>query len=87
VALTHSQRIKLQESWWEARLVELLEQNVWTKEELMQAAKFPDWKLRLAKLLRDEVGAKSSWLTKRLSMGTPSSLRVYLSQRKIGINK
>jgi len=86
-ALTFSRRIELQESSWEARLVELLAQDGRTKEELLKAAKFPDWKLRLAKILRDEPRAKSSWLTKRLSMGTPSSLRVYLSKRGNRVNE
>ena len=86
-ALTHSQRIEIQESLWESRLKELLERDGRSEEELETAAKFPDWKLRLAKQLRDEVGAKSGWITERLSMGTPSSLRVYLSKRGKQINE
>lgn len=86
-ALTYSQRIELKELSWEARLVELLTQAGRTEEELERAAKFPDWKLRIAMKLRDELGAKSSWLAQRLMMGKASSLRVYLSKQKNRINK
>ncbi len=80
-ALTHAQRKGLQEAQWEARLEELLKQAKRSEEELASVLKFPDWKLAIAKVLRDELNANSHWLADRLKMGTASSLRVYLARR------
>lgn len=79
-AMTHAQRKDLREAQWEARLGELLAESNRSERELAGGSKFPDWKLAMAKVLKDELAANSSWLTDRLQMGSASSLRVYLSR-------
>ena len=78
--LTKQQHIALQEATWEGRLRELLVGSGRSEADLEAGAKFANWKLYLARQLRDELGAKSNWLVKRLKMGKSSSLRVYLSK-------
>lgn len=81
-ALTFAQRKGLQEAQWEARLFDLLKETNRSEDELAEGGKFPDWKLAIAKVLKDELAANSGWVANRLRMGTASSLRVYLSRRR-----
>ena len=81
-ALTHAQPKGLREAQWEARLVELLDEADRNEDDLTGGSKFPEWKLAIAKVLKDELAANSNWLTDRLQMGTAGSLRVYLTRRR-----
>ncbi|MEO6006118.1 MAG: hypothetical protein ABIS43_23430 [Opitutus sp.] len=39
------------------------------------------WKIKVAHALRAEANAPYSWIAKSLNMGSPTSVRVYLSRR------
>ena len=78
-ALTQPQRRELKETQWEALVVELLPTAGRNESDLETGLKFPNWKLTMATLVKDKLGADSRRLA-RIKMGKASSLRVYLSK-------
>lgn len=80
-ALTHAQRKDLQATQWEARFRELLRKSNRSEKEIARDSGYPDWKLGIASVLKNEMAASSQWIADRLQLGSASSLRVYLSQR------
>lgn len=51
-----------------------------TEEHLHREAKSAPWKIALAARLREETGAPIAWIASALHMGSPNSVRVYLSR-------
>lgn len=72
----------LREAVWDARLSELLIEVGRTHEGAAQAAKSEPWKIEIAARLRRETRAAIAWLAGRLHMGSPNSVRVYLSRTR-----
>lgn len=66
-----------------ARYAELLERILQeagkTSAELQEEAHGAPWKVGAAARLRLEAGAPYPWIATALNMGSPSSVRVYLS--------
>ena len=48
-------------------------------DDLQREAQGAAWKIAAAARLRSEVGAPYPWIATALNMGSPSSVRVYLS--------
>ncbi len=65
---------ELREPLWERRLKEGLEVLGKSEAELMSARKGCDWKVALARHLRERSLTPNRWLAARLNMGTPKSV-------------
>jgi REP element-mobilizing transposase RayT len=73
---------EIREARWSAALADVLAENGRSVDELRRAPKGVFWKVEIAKELRRKVGATHRWLAETLSMGSPHSVRSYLSRRR-----
>ena len=69
---------ELREARWTEKLQQALEKEGRTEAELSSARKGEPWKVDLAQRMRSECGASCIWLSKRLYLGAPSSVRSLL---------
>ncbi len=67
---------------WEAVLQRLLKETGQTLEMAVADAKGAAWKHEVAERLRREAAAPHAWIAARLHMGSPNSVRSYLSRRR-----
>jgi hypothetical protein len=65
---------------WSHALDDLLAKADRSKAEASRAPKAASWKVELAWQMRRLTGASIPWIARELCMGTPGSLRVYLSR-------
>ena len=76
---------ELREAAWAARLAELLRESGRTRDEAVRQAKSAPWKITLAEKLRRDTGAAITWIARELHMGSPNTVRGYLSIKKRAI--
>ncbi len=67
---------------WERALVSALGKIGKTQEHLIHDPKGAEWKVALARHLRDTVMASSAWIAQRLSMGRTSSVQTWVSRHR-----
>jgi REP element-mobilizing transposase RayT len=72
----------LREASWASCLDEVLRRARKTKQEAEKDAKSASWKIEAAESLRRESGAAITWIARELYMGSPNSVRGYLSLRR-----
>ncbi len=70
----------IKESAWTELLEHVLVRDGKSATEIARDAKSAKWKINAARLLRNKVTASHSWIAEKLNMGTPGSVRVYLSR-------
>ena len=70
---------ELREYQWGHSLEKALEGENKTKGEVQTKPRAPQWKIRVAKALREQ-GVPVGWISKNLHMGKPSSVRSYMSR-------
>lgn len=80
--LSAEQMREVREARWSAELNAILQKEQKTHHELQAAPKGADWKIAAAERLRLETGAPHRWIAKHLAMGSPNSVRSYLSRRR-----
>jgi len=73
---------ELREPLWERRLKQGLEALGKSKAELLSARKGCDWKVALARYLRESSLVPNRWLADRLNMGTPKSVSSRVSSHR-----
>ena len=66
---------------WHDALTATLTASGRTRAELAATPKGADWKVALARELRETVAPPYGWLAEHLNMGKASSVRVYISRR------
>ncbi len=67
---------------WESVLQRLLNEAGKTLEAAATDSKGAVWKHELAERLRRDAAAPHAWIAERLQMGSPNSVRSYLSRRR-----
>jgi len=87
LALSGARETELLHLQWKCALSELLAEAGQTEDSARQAPKGAGWKIELAGKLRWSVGATVRWIARELHMGSPNSVRVYLSRHSKEINK
>jgi hypothetical protein len=73
---------ELKHARWAKALEEALLSKGRTPNSLAEGRFAEPWKVELAKQLRDEAGASSVWLAENLQMGSPNSVRSWLSRSR-----
>ena len=73
---------ELKEAIWTRSLEALLEAAAKTRVDATDSRCGVAWKIEIAEQLRNTTTANNAWIAKELSMGSPSSVSVYLSQRR-----
>ena len=73
---------ELKEARWREKLSECLRSAGKTIEEAAKEPKAAAWKVETAAMLRRETGASPGWIARELSMGSPHSVRSYLSRSR-----
>jgi len=70
---------------WSQAIEAALLQEGRSRTDLSRFRKGADWKIRIAEILRSTTTATNSWIARELHMGSPSSVRQYLSDRRRGV--
>ena len=70
----------IREARWEREVQSELERLGKRESDLAEDRKGADWKVELARNLRDHVRASNSWIATRLNMGRPSSVQSLVSR-------
>lgn len=78
--LAREEARQVRELAWENAVKESLGRAGKSDAELAGKPYLKDWKLRVAREVRDQSGASVAWLAQRLCLGRPASLRSYLSR-------
>jgi REP element-mobilizing transposase RayT len=73
---------ELKHARWSEALAGALERHGRTPETLREGRKGEHWKRAVAGDLRKQVGASHAWLAENLHMGSPNSVRAWLSRPK-----
>ena len=76
----------LRNARWSSALVEALRAARKTGEDVSQDPKGETWKISAALKLRG-VGAPHRWVAENLNMGSPNSVRAYVSRRATDKNQ
>lgn len=71
---------ELREGAWERAVEQALRASGKREDELPVKPWRQDWKVAVARRVREETGALVVWLAQRLHLGAPASLRSYLSR-------
>lgn len=80
--IAQAELTEIKRSQWEAVLAEAMKTAGKTKADVAVDPKGAKWKIAAAQRLRSEASAPFPWIAEQLGMGSPSSVRVYLSQVK-----
>lgn len=70
---------ELKEARWRQCLIELIDREKRTWQDVVSAPKNAPWKIKIAKSLRQSEGASVAWLAQNLHMGKTSTARNYMS--------
>jgi putative transposase len=76
--LERAEVAELRHATWELAVERGLQAQGRTDADLVTKPLRTDWKVRLARTIRQESGASISWLATRLNLGSPQSVRGYL---------
>lgn len=71
---------EIREGAWEKCLKDALSIAGRGASELYVRPYKQDWKIAVAKRVKDQTGASTTWLAERMNLGRPASLRSYLSR-------
>lgn len=71
---------EVKEARWREKLSECLNRIGKTTEDAARESKAAAWKVETAAVLRRETGATPGWIARELAMGSPHSVRSYLSR-------
>ena len=82
LAMAGADETELKRLRWTAALEALLAAGKRTREGARMDPKGAPWKIDLADELRRVSGASIPWIAENLGMGSPSSVRVYLSRKR-----
>ena len=82
LAMAGADEAELKRLRWTAALEALLADANRTREGARMDPKGAPWKVALADELRRVSGASIPWIAEKLTMGSPSSVRVYLSRKR-----
>ncbi|ACB73779.1 transposase [Opitutus terrae] len=77
---------EMQTARWQQGLSDALANVGKTADDVERDAKSAPWKVAIARRLRRERGAPTSWIAEQLKMGSASSVRVYLATRRDRLN-
>jgi putative transposase len=81
LAIRGADECELKHMRWDRALDLLLATAGHKRDSLHLHSKGAPWKVEIADLLRRATGASIPWIARKLHMGAPSSVRVYLSVR------
>lgn len=80
--VTEAEAAEMREPRWERATVALLKLLGRSETDLVNAAKGADWKVALARLLRERYLAPNRWIAERLSMGRVSTVQSLVSRHR-----
>lgn len=75
-----SEAPEIKNQHWASALRRVLGESGHATSELATTPKGAVWKISLARRLRREAGASTAWIAENLKMGSPNSVRSYLSR-------
>ena len=80
--VTEAEAAEMREPRWERATVQLLEILGRSESDLVNTAKGADWKVALARLLRERYFTPNRWIAERLSMGRVSTVQSLVSRHR-----
>jgi REP element-mobilizing transposase RayT len=80
--VTEAEAAEMREPRWERATVELLKLLDRSESDLVNAAKGADWKVALARLLRERYLVPNRWIAERLRMGRVSTVQSLVSRHR-----